>query len=419
MFSALMTAAPTVVAPDVAGGPPRALTGARAVLLLGSMTALTPLAIDAYIPALPTLTRDLGASGSLGQLTMTALLLGLAVGQLVGGPISDATGRRRPALTGIGLFVAASLLCAIAPAIWVLIPLRFLQGASGAAAVVTARAVVRDLHGGVAAARMFALLILVMGVAPVVAPIAGAQLLRVTSWRGVFVALAVLGTVLFVVVARTLPETLSEHGRHVGGLRPTLRTFASLLTDRAFVGYAAAGGLALAAVFSYISGSPFVLQDIYGMSPQAFSGVFAANAVGFVTLSQVSARIVHRTGPRRLLLVGLGLSVAGSSFFAVAVLAHLGLPAVVAGLFLVVAAVGFTAPNATALALAEHGRTAGAASALVGVGQYVIGGAAAPLTGLGGTHTAVPLAVVLLALSVAAATTVPLTSARRLRTVPA
>lgn len=367
------------------------------VLLLGAMTALTPLSIDAYLPALPSLSRDLSASSSVAQLTLTALLGGLAVGQLVLGPITDRVGRRPPVTAGLVGFVVASLLCAVAPSIGVLIALRFLQGASGAAAVVVARAVVRDVHGGAAAARVYATLLLVLGVAPIVAPVAGAQLLKVTSWRGVFVVLAMMGGLLLAATTRWLPETLPAELRNTGRRRESLAVFGRLLADRHFLGYSLAGGLGFAAMFAYISGSPFVLQDVYGLSPQVFSGVFALNAIGLIAVSQVSARIVHRTGPRPLLMRGLAQSALGGLGVVISVLAGIGLAGVLPSLFVVVSAVGFTSPNATALALSEHGRTAGAASALIGVVQYALGASAAPLVGLAGSDSAVPMAVVIAA----------------------
>ena len=381
------------------------------ILLLGAMTALTALSIDAYLPALPSLSRDLSAGSSLTQLTLTALLAGMAIGQLVLGPVSDRLGRRPPVFAGLIGFVVASLLCAAAPSIGALIALRFLQGASGASAVVVARAVVRDLHTGAAAARTYAALMLVLGVAPILAPIAGAQLLKVTSWRGVFLALAALGLLLLVATTRWLPETLPPERRHTGRWRTSLTVFRRLLADRTFMGYAVAGGLGFAAMFSYISGSPFVLQDVYGLSPQAFSGIFAMNASGLIFLSQVSARVVHRTGSRLLLLQGLTASAVGGLGLVTTVLAGAGLAGVLPSLFVVVAAVGLTSPNATALALAEHGRTAGAASALLGVVQYLLGAAAAPLVGLAGSDTAVPMALVIAGVGVAGLATTLVTRA--------
>lgn len=363
------------------------------LVLLGSLTALTPLSIDAYLPALPSLTKDLASTDSAAQLTLSALLVGLALGQLVAGPLSDRVGRRPPVLVGLAGFILVSLACAVAPNVPVLIALRLLQGLFGAAAVVVSRAVVRDLHEGAAAARAFATLILIMGVAPVAAPVLGAQILRVTSWRGVFVLLAVAGTVLLALTARRLPETLPEPS--TGGVRETFTTFGRLLRDRGFLAPAIASGAAIAGLFAYIAGSPFLLQEVYGLTPQRFSLLFALNAATFVTLSQVGGRLVERTGAAALVITGGVMSVTGSVVVGIALLVGGGLPVLVPGLMLTVGAVGLIAPNATALALAEHAKTAGAASALLGLLQFSLGGAVSPLTGLGGGSTQLPLVLVL------------------------
>jgi DHA1 family bicyclomycin/chloramphenicol resistance-like MFS transporter len=385
--------------------PRRHVGGTRGQLvLLGALTGLTPLAVDMYLPALPVLTRDLHSTSSATQLTLAALLVGLAGGQLVAGPVSDRIGRRPPVLTGLAGFVLASVGCAFAPSVPVLVALRLLQGFAGAAAVVVARAVVRDLYDGAAAARAFASLMLVMGAAPIFAPVLGAQLLRVTSWRGVFVVLAVAGVALLAATSSKLPETLPPDCRIGGGLRPTLRIFAMLLRDRRFVLPTLAGGAGFAAMFAYISGSSYVLQDVHGLSAQEFSAVFGLNATVLIALSQVSARVVGRTGPRRLLLIGTATQVVGGVLLVVAAAAGYGLPFVLLGLVLVVGAGGFNYPNATALALEHHGRTAGAASALLGVLQYVLGAVAAPLTGLGGSRTAMPMSVTMLCAAIIALT---------------
>ena len=371
------------------------LASASGLALLGCLTGLTPLAIDAYLPALPELAADLHTSSSQAQLTLSALLLGLAVGQAFAGPLSDAVGRRRPVLVGLALFSLTSLLCAFAPDVRVLIVLRFLQGASGAAGVVCARAIVRDLYEGVALARAFARLVLVMGAAPVLAPLLGAQLLRVTTWRGVFVALSIAGALMLAFAVRMLTETVPPERRRPGSVTATLRTFGLLLRDRGFACHALASACSFAAMFAYISGSPFVLQRIYHLSPQQFSFVFGLNAVAFIGVAQLSARLVRRTGARRLLISGALLQTTGALGVLVAVTTGAGLPGLLPGLFLVVGAFGLAAPNATALALADHGAIAGAASALLGLGQYVIAGTAAPLVGLAGENTAVPMALVL------------------------
>ncbi len=370
-------------------------------VLLGALTGLTPFAIDAYLPALPSLTRDLQSTSSATQLTIAALLVGLASGQLVAGSLSDRFGRRAPVLVGLVGFVLASIGCALAPSVEVLIGFRLLQGLTGAAAVVVSRAVIRDLFEGAAAARAFASLILVMGVAPVLAPVVGAQALRFTSWRGVFVVLTVFGVVLLACTWRALPETLPPERRSDGGLRSTLEVFGRLARDPGFVLPSLAGAAGFASLFAYIAGSPYVLQEVHGLSPQAYSGVFAVNALCFVALAQVGGRVVARTGALPLVLVGAVLSVCGATTFLVAAVLGAGLPVVLPGLLLVVAAIGLIAPNATALALADHGRTAGSASALLGLLQYALGAIAAPLTGLGGSRSDLPLALVIVTASLA------------------
>jgi DHA1 family bicyclomycin/chloramphenicol resistance-like MFS transporter len=319
---------------------------------------------------------------------------------VLAGPLSDALGRRRPLLVGLAAYVLASVLCAAAPTVWALIAFRVVQGLAGAAGIVIARAVVRDLHSGAAAARFFALLMLVQGLAPILAPIVGAQLLHVTSWRGVFVALAIFGALVYGAVAAGLPETLPLERRHAAGLRATATVFRALASDRAFVAYTLSCGLPFAAMFAYIAGSPFVLQDIYGLSPQAYSLVFATNALGIVCASQVSSQLVERTGAARLLAAGLAACAAGGIGLLAAVLLDAGLAGVLPSLFVAVSSIGLVMPNATALALADHPRTAGSASALIGLVQFVVGAAAAPLVGIAGASTAVPMAVVIAALGV-------------------
>ncbi|HEV7213558.1 MAG TPA: Bcr/CflA family multidrug efflux MFS transporter [Chloroflexota bacterium] len=372
----------------------------RLIVILGALTAFGPLSIDMYLPALPSLSREFGDSPSQTQLTLSACLLGLALGQTVAGPFSDALGRRRPLLVGLAAYALASLLCAFAPSVGVLVALRFVQGC--AAGIVIARAVVRDMYSGVAVARYFAVLMLVNGLAPILAPIFGGQLLRFTSWRGVFVTLTVVGLLLLLATATGLGETLPAERRQSGGLATTLATSRRLLGDRAFLGVALSGGLAFAAMFSYISGSSFVLQDIFGVSPQQFSFIFGLNALGIVVAGQVSGRLVGRVAPQRLLETGLILQATGGVALLGMVTIGVGLAGVLPSLFLVVASVGLVMPNATALALVGHPRTAGSASALLGVLQYAIGAAAAPLVGIGGTRTAMPMALVIAALGVCA-----------------
>jgi DHA1 family bicyclomycin/chloramphenicol resistance-like MFS transporter len=373
------------------------------VFILGALTAFGPLSIDMYLPALPSLSRDFGTGASQVQLTLSACLLGLALGQAIAGPISDSLGRRRPLLVGLAAYALASLLCVVAPSVYALVGLRLVQGIAGAAGIVIARAIVRDLHSGVAAARFFSLLMLVNGLAPILAPLSGGLLLRFTSWRGVFIVLAVIGMLLLLAAATGLGETLPAERRQQGGVRVTIKTFRKLLSDRSYVGYALSCGLAFAAMFAYISGSPFVLQDIYGLSPQLFSVTFAVNACGLVVAGQVNGRLVGRVSPLRLLTTGLVATAAGgAALLAVVTTGSAGLVGVLPSLFVGVASLGFVLPNATALALTNYPRTAGSASALLGVLQFAIGAAAAPLVGVLGAKTALPMAVVMATLSVSA-----------------
>ena len=373
---------------------------ARVVVILGALSAFGPLSIDMYLPGLPSLGATLDAPAWAVQLTLTACLAGLALGQIVAGPLSDRFGRRRPLIAGVVAYAAASLLCAVAPSVFALVVLRFVQGVAGAAGIVIARAIVRDMHSGAAAARFFSLLMLVNGLAPILAPVIGGQILRVTTWRGVFVVLAAIGVALAVAAAAGLRETLAPADRHRGGVRETLVTFGRLLGDRSFVGHALACGLSFGAMFAYISGSPFVLQDIYGASPQLFSVMFAVNALGIVAASQANRALLRRADPRALLRGALGVQAAAAVTLLAAVTAGAGVWPIVVLLFVVVASVGVVFPNATALALADHPRVAGSASGLLGVLQFIVGAAAAPLVGVGGTGTAVPMATLIAVLGV-------------------
>jgi DHA1 family bicyclomycin/chloramphenicol resistance-like MFS transporter len=374
--------------------------GLRLILILGSLSAFGPLSIDMYLPAFPAISAGLHAGPSAVQLTLTACLIGLAVGQLVAGPLSDALGRRRPLLVGLGVYTVLSAACIVAPSVYTLAGLRFLQGLGGAAGIVIANAAVRDRYSGVAMARFLSTLMLVNGVAPILAPVVGGQLLRVMSWRGVFVVLTVIGLVLLVACLAWFDESLPpERRRSGGGLRDTLRAFRVLLADRSFAGYALSGGLAFAAMFAYISGSSFVLQDIFGLSPQRFGLVFGTNALGIVLVGQLNRVLVTRFPPRRVLAVAFAAALTGGVLLLVAVPAGWGLPAILPGLFAVVSSIGVILPNTRALAMTSYPDLAGTASAFVGVLQFAVGGLIAPLVGVAGTGTALPMAVVIAALA--------------------
>ncbi|WIV57431.1 multidrug effflux MFS transporter [Amycolatopsis nalaikhensis] len=360
------------------------------VLVLGGLTAFGPLSIDMYLPALPRMAGDLHAADSTVQLTLSVFIVGLALGQLVLGPLSDAFGRRRPLLVGLVLYVVGSVLCAVSPDAWLLVAARFVQSLGAAAGVVIARAIVRDLFSGTAMTKFFSTLMLVSGLAPILAPLIGGQLLNWTSWRGVFVVLTAFGALLLAVVAFFLPEP--SDSRSPARLGQVMRTYGRLALDRSFAGYALASGLLFASMFAYISGSSFALQGVYGLSPQAYSVVFGANGVGIVLAGQLNGRLVGRVRERVLLRSGLLLGVVGGISVLAAAVFHAPLALLLVSLFLLVSSIGLVMPNASSLALASHARSAGSASALLGVLQFVVGAAATPLVGLGGPGTAIPMA---------------------------
>lgn len=385
-------------------------------LILGSLAAIGPLSIDMYLPALPALAGELQTTASMTQLSLTAFLLGIALGQLIVGPISDVRGRRYPLLLGIAAYTIVSLLCVIAPNIWTFILLRLLQGLAGAAGVVIARASVRDLYSGVELTRFFALLMLVNGAAPILAPIAGAEILAFTSWRGVFAVLAASGLLMFVAVLLGLKETLPQERRSRGGMRNMLLSYGKLLRNRPFMGYAMTQGFMMGAMFAYISGSSFVLQQLFGVSPRTYSLIFGLNGLGIIIATQVAGRLAARIEARRMLGFGLLTAVAGAILLFVAAVLKLSLGAVIPAFFLVVSSVGVISTTTTSLALQDQGKSAGSASALLGMLSFIFGGVAAPLVGLGGEETAMPLAVVMAILVAAAVVSFMLLSGQKRHT---
>ncbi|MCK7623480.1 multidrug effflux MFS transporter [Streptomyces sp. RS10V-4] len=381
-------------------------TSLLVTLVLGGLTAVPPLSMDMYLPALPQVTAALHSPAATVQLTLTTCLAGMALGQLAVGPMSDKWGRRRPLLTGMVIYVLATALCAVAPNTELLIAFRLLQGLAGAAGIVIARAVVRDLYDGVAMARFFATLMLISGVAPVVAPLIGGQILRITDWRGVFVVLTAVGLLLTLLVWRRLHETLPPARRQPGGLGPALRTMRDLLADRVFSGYLLVGAFAFAALFAYISASPFVVQEIYGASPQTFSLLFGVNSVGLVLVGQVNGKLlVGRVGLDKVLGTGLvliALAAGALLLMSSGAFGRVGLVPVAAGLFVLMSAMGLVMPSTNTLALLRTPHAAGSASALLGTSTFLLGAVASPLVGIAGERTAVPMAVVQLVCGVAA-----------------
>ncbi|MGE8080778.1 multidrug effflux MFS transporter [Peribacillus loiseleuriae] len=368
-------------------------------IVLGTLAAFGPLSIDMYLPALPNIAKDLHTTPSLVQFSLTFFLLGLSLGQLLAGPLSDVRGRRKPLLIGLIIFFVASLLCAFSQSIWGLIILRFIQGMAGSAGIVISRAIVRDLYSGSELTKFFSLLALVNGVAPVLAPIVGAQLLRIAPWQGVFMVLSVIGLIMFFIVLFGLPETLPNDSRSLGGIKNTLTTFQKLFFDRSFIGYALSQGLVFAAMFAYISGSPFVLQSIYGASPQMFSLIFAINGIGIIISSQITGRLAGRISERKLFVVGLCIAFIGAITLLIMLLLNTGLYAILTALFFVVSSVGVVSTTGFSLAMQNQGKSAGSASALLGVLSLVFGGSVAPLVGLG-SNPAISMGIVIAIASV-------------------
>jgi DHA1 family bicyclomycin/chloramphenicol resistance-like MFS transporter len=377
---------------------------ARTALTLGAFVALGPLTVDMYLPALPAVAEDLGTSPATVQLTLTGTLVGLALGQLVLGPLSDALGRKRPLLVGTALHVVASLLVLVAPSIEVLGLLRFLQGVGTAAGAVIALAVVRDLFEGRAAATMLSRLFLVLGAAPVLAPTIGGELLRITSWRGIFLVLGLYGAALLAMGWFAVQETLPPHRRRSDGVAGTLRGYRTLFRDRTYVGLVLVAGLTMAGLFSYVSGSSFVFQEQFGLDEQQFGLLFGAGAVWLIAATQLNPVLLRRFSPAQVLVTAtVAGAVAGVVLLVLAATGAGGLWAVVLPLWAVLFASGLALPNAPALALSRHGEAAGTAAALLGAVQFGVGAAVAPLVGVLGNDAVAMGAVVVAALVLAIA----------------
>ena len=376
----------------------------RMIVVLGMLSTFGPLSLDLYLPALPELARELEASASAAQLTITACLVGLATGQLIAGPVSDRLGRRRPLIIGLTIYLLASAGCAFAPSIEVLIPVRLVQGLAGAAGLVIARAVVRDLYAGRDLVIFFSRLILISGLAPVIAPVLGGQLSKIMTWRGMFLVLAGFGAVLLLAGLLGVPETLPPDRRTTGSFSVTLRGFWTLIRDRIFLGAVLAAGLSGASMFAYIAGATFVLQRIFGLSAVQFSLVFAANSLGIIACGQIGARLSRSWPPVRVLALALTLNFVGALAVAITVFSDAGFWVLVASLFVMVSSVGMVFPVASALALMDYPQQAGAASSLLGLAQYIAGALAAPLVGVAGEKSALPLGIVVLVASASACT---------------
>jgi MFS transporter, DHA1 family, multidrug resistance protein len=369
------------------------------VLVLGSLAAFGPLAIDMYLPAFSAIGRDLGTSSGAVGWTLAVYFVGLAIGQIVIGPITDRIGRIGPLRMGLLVFGAGSLAAAAASSIEMLMAARGLQSLGGAACAVTSRAIVRDLYRGADAARINSRQVLVMGVAPIVAPLLGGALLDLCGWRSIFVALAVLAGASHVAVRATLPETAPP--------RTTDRLIAvasGLLSDRGFISHTIVAAASSAAMFAYITGSPVVFIEHFHIAPKTFGWFFGANAAAYIAASQLNARLLRMYRPAALLSVGLFASISSASALMMGALADWGLWPIAAGCCCFLASLGFIMPNAISLALENQAARAGTASAWIGSSQFGLAGAASAMVSARHDGTVRSTALTMLILAAVAST---------------
>lgn len=367
----------------------------RTLLILGALSAFGPLAIDFYLPAFPAMAHAFGTDEKHVQTTLAAYFLGLSLGQLAYGPVADRFGRRLPLLFGVGLFTVASLACAYAPNLDSLILARFVQALGGCAGMVLSRAIVSDKCDAVASAKVFSQLMLVMGLAPILAPMLGGVLVNVAGWQSIFLVLGLFSAACLLAVGLGLPESLPAHVPRQP-LSGALRQYLSLFGDRVFVGHALTGGIAIAGMFAYIAGSPFVFIKLYGVPPEHYGWLFGTNAAGFILMAQVNARLLAKRGPAFLLARAVWLYlVAALALLVVAALRPAQLWPLLVPLFVCIASLGCIIPNASACAMSGQGTRAGSASALMGCLQFSVAAGAAALVGVLHDGSAVPMALVI------------------------
>jgi DHA1 family bicyclomycin/chloramphenicol resistance-like MFS transporter len=360
---------------------------ATVIVILGVLGGIASLSLDSYLPALPALAAEFAVGRSEAQITLTACLIGIAVGQLVVGPWSDGVGRRLPLLLGASGFAAASIACAFAPELGSFAVMRFIQGFAAAIGLVVGRAVVRDATSGPLAVRSYSQLATAGAIAPIVAPLLGSAILLIAGWRGVFVALGVLGAVLTVLLALFLRESHPRELRRSASPSATFRSFGVVLRDRRFLGYLGVGGFSAVTLFAYISGSSFFFQSEFGASPAQFAVAFAINGVGIAGFSQLNARLAPRVGSGRMLRIALVIQSTAAAGFVVVALFAPRAPSSIAVLMIVlfgiIAPMGLVMPNFIARGMSRAGANAGAASAFIGAVTFLVGGIVSPLTGLG------------------------------------
>ncbi len=372
------------------------------ILVLGALTALGPFTIDLYLPALPVLETDLGAPTAAVQLTLTATMIGFALGQLFVGPLSDQVGRRRPLLAATAVHILACLGAAFAPDLFWLSVARLLQGVGAAAGSVVAMAMVRDLFGGYPLVRMLSRLALVSGLAPVIAPVIGSQLLLVVDWRGLFGFLSVFGILVLVANALFLRETLPVEARRVRGHSSVGQRYSALFRDRIYVGAVLIAGMNFSALFGYLSSSPFLFQEVYALSAQEYGLLFGINSIGVIVGVQTSSRLQKRIGPQWIVAGATLLQLTAAGAIMVLDASGAGFLGIVIPLWFFIAGCGFNFPAITALALVRHGHEAGTAASLLGAANFGVAGLVSPIVGLFTITDAIPMAgVMVVAISIA------------------
>ncbi|WP_455825831.1 multidrug effflux MFS transporter [Pseudomonas graminis] len=367
----------------------------RIILILGALSAFAPLAIDFYLPGFPAMATAFATDEKHIQLTLAVYFGGLAIGQLIYGPLADRFGRRGPLLSGVTLFTLASFACAFAPSLEWLIGARFVQALGGCAGMVISRAVVSDKCDAVGSAKVFSQLMLVTGLAPILAPLAGGVMVGLWGWQSIFLALSIFSVMAAIAVAVGLPETFPAHQPRQP-LSGSLRRYASLLSDRVYLGYALTGGISIGGMFAYIAGSPFVFIKLYGVPAEHYGWVFGSNAAGFILMAQVNARLLAKRGPAFLLSRTVWLyMLAALTLLGVAALRTDALWPLLVPLFICIASLGCIMPNTSACAMAGQGARAGSASALLGCIQFGVAAGAASLVGVLHDGTAMPMAMVI------------------------
>ncbi len=365
-------------------------------LLLGLLAFLGPLNIDMYLPSFPEIAQDLDTSATLVQASLTACLLGLAIGQLFAGPISDAQGRRKPLLIATFLFALASILCAVAPNIVILIAMRFLQGLTASAGVVLSRAVVRDVFSGQALTKFFSLLMVINAIAPMIAPMIGGFILSFewTSWKSIFYFLSIVGLLMVTIVAMKLKETLPAHKRIPSSAGASIKTMGSLLKDRSFIGYALVVGFIHGGSFAYVSGTPFVYQDIYGVSPQVFSVLFGINGLAIITGSFLIGRFSGIILEKTLLQVAVVTALVATALLLIMTIIEGPLTLIVLFIFIYMITMGMILTSTFTLGMAKQDHRAGSASAVLGMLPLLLGSIFSPLAGIN-EASAVPMGMIL------------------------